>query len=58
MDKGYLKVGPCAMLKTIKLIELVYSAHTWFFYAFNLKMIQGPFIGYICNNLQPWGYEC
>jgi len=53
MDKGYLKVRPCVIIKTIKLIELVYSTHTWFPYPFNLKMIQGPFIGYICNNLQP-----
>jgi len=30
MDKGYLKVGPCAMIKTIKLIELVYSTHNRF----------------------------
>jgi len=28
MDKGYLKVGPCALIKTAKLIELAYYAHT------------------------------
>jgi len=30
MDKSYFKVNPCAMIKTITLIKLVYSTHTWF----------------------------
>jgi len=31
MDKRYFKVGPCALINTAKLIELVYSTNTWFF---------------------------
>jgi len=50
MDQSYFKIDPCALIKTAKLIELVYSTHTWFPYTFNLKMSQGPFIRHICNN--------
>jgi len=28
MDKSYLKAEPCALIKTAKLIELIYSAYT------------------------------
>ena len=46
MDKSYLKIGPCALIKTTMLIPPILG----FPYAFDLKMSQGPFIRRICNN--------